>query len=412
MSSANPQGLQAFPDELESRESWLEPFDWYREMREENPVRYDADRGSWDVFRYEDVERILDDDETFSVNPRLADDFAEPDNPGEGLIFDTMLFQDPPRHDELRSVVDDQFRPRTLREREQHFRDLASDLLDDAVEGSERLDVVDDLAYPFPVTVIAELLGVPAEKRDQFKRWSDTLVAAASDDEGDDEYVQRQQQTQMEMAQYFVEMIADRRENPRDDLMSRIVTAETSDGSRLSREEALGTCILLLVAGNITTTNLIANAVRCFADADADLFERFRGDVGRLTTALEETLRYRAPVQAMTRIATEEVTMRGETIEEGDRIVVWLGSANRDERRFDAADEFRPDRSPNQHLGFGHGTHYCLGAPLARLEAKIALTELLDRVENVRLADTDLRPLRSSFIYGVESLPIRYDERT
>jgi cytochrome P450 len=412
MSSANPQGLQAFPDELESRESWLEPFDWYREMRDNDPVRFDADRGSWDVFRYDDVKRILDDDETFSANPRLADDFVEPDNPGEGLIFDTMLFQDPPRHDELRSVVDDQFQPRTLREREPHFRDLAGDLLDDAVEGSGRLEVVDDLAYPFPVTVIAELLGVPAEERDRFKRWSDTLVAAASDDEGDDEYVQRQQQAQMEMAQYFMEMIADRRENPRDDLLSQIATAETSDGSRLSREEALGTCILLLVAGNITTTNLIANAVRCFADADADHFKRFRGDERKLTTALEETLRYRAPVQAMTRIATEEVTMRGETIGEGDRIVVWLGSANRDERQFDAADEFRPDRSPNQHLGFGHGTHYCLGAPLARLEAKIALGELLDRVENVRLDDADLRPLRSSFVYGVESLPIRYDERT
>ncbi|WP_128478792.1 cytochrome P450 [Halorussus pelagicus] len=421
MSSANPQGLQAFPEELASRESWLEPFDWYREMRDENPVRYDAKRKSWDVFRYEDVKRILDDDETFSVNPRLADDFVEPDNPGEGLIFDTMLLQDPPRHDDLRSVVDDQFQPRTLREREPHFRELASDLLDDALgdgrEGGDdsesgEMEIVDDLAYPFPVTVIAELLGVPAEERDRFKQWSDTLVSAASDDEGDAEYAERQQQAQMEMAQYFIEMISDRRENPRDDLLSRIATAELSDGSQLSQEEALGMCILLLVAGNITTTNLIANAVRSFADAEGNLFDRLRDDERALTSALEETLRYRSPVQAMTRIATEDVTMRGETIEEGDRIVVWLGSANRDERQFEDADEFRPDRSPNQHLGFGHGTHYCLGAPLARLEAKIALTELLERVENVKMSDADLQPTRSSFIYGVESLPIRYDERT
>ncbi|MFC7078901.1 cytochrome P450 [Halorussus caseinilyticus] len=412
MSSANPQGLQAFPDELEGRESWLEPFDWYREMREENPVRYDADRGSWDVFRYDDVKRILDDDATFSVNPRLANDFVEPDNPGEGLIFDTMLFQDPPRHDELRGVVDDQFRPRTLREREPHFRELAHDLLDTAVaEGGDEMEVVSDLAYPFPVTVIAELLGVPADERDRFKEWSDTLVAAASDDDASEAFLERQQQAQMEMAQYFVEMIADRRENPRDDLLSRIVTAELSDGSRLSREEALGMCILLLVAGNITTTNLIANAVRCFADAGGDLFDRLRGDERGLTTALEEVLRYRSPVQAMTRIAAEDVELRGETIEEGDRIIVWLGSANRDGRQFDAADEFRPDRSPTQQLGFGHGTHYCLGAPLARLEAEIALTGLLDRTEEIRVADDDLRPTRSSFVYGVESLPIRYDER-
>ncbi|MFC4451780.1 cytochrome P450 [Halorussus aquaticus] len=413
MSSANPQGLQAFPEELSSRESWLEPFDWYREMRDDDPVRYDADRRSWDVFRYEDVKRILDDDETFSVNPRLTSDFVEPDNPGEGLIFDTMLFQDPPRHDELRGVVDDEFQPRTLRERESHFRDLAADLLDDAVaDGGGRMDVVEDLAYPFPVTVIAELLGVPAEDRDRFKRWSDTLVSAASDDEGGEEYAERQQQAQMEMAQYFVEAIGDRRENPRDDLLSEIATTELSDGGTLSREEALGMCILLLVAGNITTTNLIANAVRCFAEADADLFDRLRGDERGLTTALEETLRYRSPVQAMTRIATEDVTMRGETIEEGDRIIVWLGSANRDERRFEDADEFRPDRSPNQHLGFGHGTHYCLGAPLARLEARIALGELLDSAEDIRIADAELRPTRSSFVYGVESLPIRYAERS
>jgi cytochrome P450 len=412
MSSADPQGLQTFPEELQDRESWLEPFDWYRRMREEAPVRYDPGRGSWDVFRYEDVKRVLDDDETFSVNPRLADDFVEPDNPGEGLIFDTMLFEDPPRHDELRSVVDDQFQPRTLREREPHFRDLAGDLLDDAVDrDGDTLEVVEDLAYPLPVTVIAELLGVPAEERDRFKRWSDTLVEAAADDEGDEEYAQRQQQAQMEMAQYFLEMIEDRREDPRDDLMSRMVTAELSDGSTLSQEEVLGMCILLLIAGNITTTNLVANAVRCFADADADLFDRLRGDEKALTNALEEVLRYRSPVQAMSRVAAEDVTMRGETIEAGDRVIVWLGSANRDERRFDAADEFRPDRSPNQHLGFGHGTHYCLGAPLARLEAKVGLAELLERVENVELAAEDLRPTRSSFIYGVEALPVEYDER-
>lgn len=413
MSSANPQGLQAFPEELQSRESWLEPFDWYREMRDEDPVRYDSHRESWDVFRYEDVKRVLDDDETFSVNPRLADDFVEPENPGEGLIFDTMLFQDPPRHDELRGVVDDAFQPRALREREPHFRELAADLLDDAIErGNDELEVVGDVAYPLPVTVIAELLGVPAEERDRFKEWSDTLVAAASAEDGDEEYVQSQQQAQMEMATYFMEMIEDRREDPQDDLMSRIVTAELSDGSTLSREEVLGMCILLLIAGNITTTNLIANAVRCFADAEPDLFDRLRGDDQALTTALEEALRYRSPVQAMARIATEDVTMRGETIEEGDRLIAWLGSANRDERRFDDADSFRPDRSPNQHLGFGHGTHYCLGAPLARLEAEVTLTELLNRVEDVELAETELRPTRSSFVYGVDSLPVRYSERS
>jgi len=410
MSSAGPQGLQGVPEALQDRESWLDPFDWYRRMREEAPVRYDPQRRTWDVFRYEDVKRVLDDDGTFSVDPSEADDFEEPTEPGEGLVLDTMLFEDPPRHDELRGVVDDWFQPRTLADREPHFRELAGELLDDAVDGGE-MDVVADLAYPFPVTVIAELLGIPPSDRDRFKQWSDTLVAAASADEGADEFTERQQQSQMEMGQYFLEAIEDRRENPRDDLLSVIVTEETESGGRLSHEEALGTCILLLVAGNITTTNLIGNAVRSFAEADADLFERLRGDDRAISSAVEEVLRYRSPVQAMSRVATEDVRLRGETVEAGDRVVVWLGSANRDEREFDDPDTFRPDRSPTQHLGFGHGTHYCLGAPLARLEAKVGLSGLLDRVENVRLADATLQPTRSSFVYGVESLPIRYDER-
>ena len=419
MSSANPQGLQAFPEELASRESWLEPFDWYREMRDKNPVRYDAERESWDVFRYEDVKRILDDDATFSVNPRLADDFVEPDNPGEGLIFDTMLFQDPPRHDELRGVVDDRFQPRTLREREPHFRELASDLLDDALgEGSERaesdegtesgeMEVVDDLAYPFPVTVIAELLGVPTEERDRFKRWSDTLVASASDDEGDAEYAERQQQAQMEMAQYFIEMIADRRENPREDLLSRIATAELSDGSKLSQEEALGMCILLLVAGNITTTNLIANAMRCLTAHPEAMARLQAGEVG-LEQGVEEVLRYRSPVQALARIATEPVELRGHEIEAGDAVVPWLGSANRDPSTFEAPETFRVDRAPNPHFGFGRGTHYCLGAPLARLETRIALDALFERTGDIRRVDEALQPVRSAFIYGVEAFPIEF----
>ncbi|MDG5760035.1 cytochrome P450 [Natronococcus sp. A-GB1] len=408
MSSADPQGLQAFPDELSSREAWLEPFDWYREMRENAPVRYDPSRGCWDVFRYADVKRILDDDGTFSVNPRLADDFQEPERPEEGLLFETMLFKDPPRHDELRGVVDDAFEPRAIRALEPEIRELATDLLSDALADDRgELDIVDDFAYPLPVVVIAQLLGVPAEDREQFKRWSDTLVESSSTDDETEAFTQRQREAQMEMASYFFEMIADRRESPRDDLMSQIVTRELEDGSRLSEEEALGTCILLLIAGNITTTNLVTNAVRCF-DAH-DLFDELRAEPDAIGRAIEEVLRYRSPVQAMSRVATEDVTLRDTEIESGDRVVVWLGSANRDERQFEDADAFVPNRSPNQHLGFGHGTHYCLGAPLARLEASVALEELCARTATIETVDTDLQPVRSSLIYGVESLPIRYE---
>jgi cytochrome P450 len=407
MSSADPQGTQAFPEALTTRERWLEPFDWYHEMREEAPIRYDPKRKTWDAFRYDDVKSILSDDETFSTNPRNAPDFQEPEGEGQGLILETMLLQDPPRHDELRSVVDEAFQPRALRDLEPRIRELTAGLLDEAfADDTNEVEIVNELAYPLPVIVIAELLGVPADERDQFKKWSDLLVTAASATDDVEELVENQEEAQREMAMYFMQMISDRRENPQDDLMSQIVTAEMDNGSQLSQQEALGMCMLLLIAGNITTTNLITNAVRCFAGHDID---DLRSE-GALSTAIEEVLRYRSPVQAMTRIAMTDVTIQGETIEEGDRVVAWLGSANRDERQFDAADSFIHDRTPNQHLGFGYGTHYCLGAPLARLEAKVVLSELLDRLESIEISETTLQPTRSSFIYGVESLPIRVEK--
>jgi cytochrome P450 len=403
MSSADPQGLQAFPEALQQRDAWLEPFEWYEEMQDTSPVRYDSSRGSWDVFRYDDVKTLISDNENFSVNPRNAADFEGLEGEGEGIILDSILFQDPPRHDELRGVVDDAFSPRTVSDLEPRLRELMSDLMDDALAANDgEMDLVEEISYPFPVIVIAELLGVPTEDRAQFKEWSDSLVAAASDDE----IAEQQQQSQQEMAMYFMELIEDRREDPRDDLISTIATTELFDGSTLSQEEALGMCMLLLIAGNITTTNLITNAVRCFGNHD--LFDQLAGDEDAIGTAVEEVLRYRSPVQAMTRVALSDVSLGGATIEEGDRLVAWLGAANRDERQFEESDTFVPDRSPTGHLGFGNGTHYCLGAPLARLEARVALSELLS-LDGLALADTDLSPTRSSFIYGVESLPLRYD---
>jgi cytochrome P450 len=408
MSSADPQGIQAFPEALSEPDAWLEPFDWYREMRENTPVRYDPSRNSWDVFRHADVKRVLSDDETFSVNPRNAPDFEGIAGEGEGeeLILDTMLFQDPPRHDELRDVVDEAFSPRTMNELEPRLRELMSDLLDDALAANDgEMDLVEEISYPFPVIVIAELLGVPTEDRAQFKEWSDSLIAASGGEAGD-AVAEQKQASQREMTMYFLDLIEDRREDPRDDLISTIATAELSDGSQLPQQEALGMCMLLLIAGNITTTNLITNAVRCFGNQD--LFGELRDNEDAIGTAIEEVLRYRAPVQAMTRIARTDVTLGDATIEEGDRLVAWLGSANRDDRTFENADEFEVDRAPTDHLGFGHGTHYCLGAPLARLEARVVLSELLSRLDGLAIGNTGLSPTRSSFIYGVESLPLQY----
>lgn len=412
MSAADIGGLQAFPAELEGRDAWLDPFEWYAEMRERAPVRYDADRGTWDVFRFEHVKAILANEEgRFSTSPRNITGFQEPPE-DEGFLLDTMLLQDPPRHGDLRSVVDDAFEPRAIRDLEPRIRTVTETLLDEALaEADGELDVVEALAYPLPVIVIAELLGIPRDDRDQFKRWSDTIVRGAGSDVDAEAFVQEQRQAGQEMAMYFLQQLEARRETPRDDLLTTIATAEGEAG-RLSHREALGMCMLLLIAGNITTTHLITNAVRCFDEHETDLFAALAGDEQGLATAIEEVLRYRAPVQAMTRVAVEDVELAGETLEAGDGMVVWLGAANRDERQFPDADTFVPDRSPNQHLGFGHGRHYCLGAPLARLEARVALDELTNRLTDIEVADVDLRPVRSSFIYGVESLPVRFEEAT
>ena len=409
MSSTDTQKVKAFPEELTDPKAWLEPFDWYQEMRDENPVRYDEERRSWDVFRYDDVKAILDDDENFSVDPANADYYDESATQGPELLQNTMLFQDSPRHDELRSVVDDAFKPNNIREIEPRLNELADELLDGVLaEADGEMDIVSSLAYPYPVVTIAEVLGIPSDQRAQFKQWSNTLVETARTDEEQDEIAENQQQETQEMAQYFLQLIHQRRENPQDDLLSTIATTEGKDGTRMSDEEALGMCVLLLVAGNVTTTNLVTNAVRCFGNHD--LFDELRGDDEALMSAIDEALRYRSPVQTMARFATDDVTMHGKTIEEGDRVQLWLGSANRDERKFEDADTFKPDRTPNQHLGFGSGTHYCLGSSLARLEAKTVLSKLLDRLESVELVETDLTPTRSTFVYGVESLPVRFEQ--
>ncbi|MDS0283033.1 cytochrome P450 [Haloarcula onubensis] len=400
------QSLERVPRALSTREAWLDPFDWYAEMREDRPVRYDDDRRCWDVFRYDDVDRILDDPETFSSDPRLASAIDLPPEEEQSPILETMLTTDGDRHDRLRGVVEDWFRPRAIAERAGRFEAIAADLLDDAIDGG-RMDLVDDFAYPFPVIVIAELLGVPSEDRPQFRRWSETLVETPTDtsDDAMEAFQRRQQQASEELADYFEAKLDARAREPRDDLIS--VIAEAAGADRLTGEEALGFCMLLLVAGNITTTNLVGNAMRCLT-AHPEAMERVRtGDVAMEST-IEEVLRYRSPVQALARVATRDVELRGMDIEEGDTVVPWLGAANRDPSVFESPEQFRVDRAPNPHFGFGRGTHYCLGAPLARMEARIGLRALFDRAADIRRVGEQLQPVRSAFIYGVEEFPIEF----
>jgi cytochrome P450 len=400
-SSDRPNAALRPPTELRDRERQLAPFDWYAEMRRNEPVRYDERRNIWDVFRYEDVDRVLSDYDAFTSGVRNATEvsFDEDDQ----AFNRTMINMEPPEHDRLRGFADERFRPGTIREFRPRIEELADRFLD-AVEDEDRIEIVGDFAYPFPVTVIAELLGIPADRREQFKAWSDALVASPRDETeaAIEENRENRQRASREMSDYFADLLDERADGDGDDL---VTLAATSDD--LERSEKIGFCMLLLTAGNITTTNLITNAVWCFDEHDVTDAVR-TGGIDR-KRAIEEVLRYRSPVQSLRRVATHDVELRGKTIEEGELVTAWIGSANRDPDVFDAPDEFRPERSPNRHIAFGKGIHYCLGAPLARVEADVALEALFERFDVVEPIETTKKPVPSQILYGLESLPCRVE---
>lgn len=256
------------------------------------------------------------------------------------------------------------------------------------------------MAYPLPVIVISELLGVPAHDRDRFKQWSDVIVSQTrTGATHEDHHV-----TNLEMTEYFLELIERRRSRPGHDLISNLLLAEI-DGQKLSVVELLGFCSLLLVAGNETTTNLIGNAVLCFTEAPGTI-ERLLTEPSLIPQAIEEVLRFRSPVQSMYRVTVADTTLCDVQIPAGAALVAWIGSANRDERQFQRPAQFDIDRGQIRHLAFGHGSHFCLGAPLARLEARIALEAILSRLPGLALAPgVCLERMESTIVYGLKTLP-------
>ncbi|MCU1519752.1 MAG: cytochrome [Arthrobacter sp.] len=375
----------------------LDPFPHYRRMRESAPVFHDEQSGSWHVFRYDDVQRVLTEHAVFSS--RMGGD--DPSETGQ-LFAASLISTDPPRHRQLRSLVTQAFTPRSVDALAPRISTLAAELLD-GIASTGTADLIEELAYPLPVIVIAELMGIPAEDRNRFKQWSDVIVSQTrTGTENVDHHA-----TNREMTEYFLAMIEQRRSRPGSDLISNLLAAEI-DGQKLSVAELLGFCSLLLVAGNETTTNLIGNAVLCFTEAPGTI-ERLLAEPSLLPQAIEEVLRYRSPVQSMYRVTATDTTLGGLPIPAGAPLVAWIGSANRDERQFQRPERFDIHRGPIRHLAFGQGIHFCLGAPLARLEARIALTAILSRLSGLSLAaGTHLERMESTIIYGLKELPVRW----
>ncbi len=386
------------------KEQLYAPFNWYRMMRATQPVFKDPDWSGWHVFRYADVVRVLSEYETFSSDGhRMAQSngFGGEMDPIESSI----LRMDPPRHRQLRNLVSQAFTPRMVAQLEPRITAITNELLDHVVSAG-KIDMVRDLAYPLPVTVIAELLGIPAELREDFKRWSDALVAGEENLSEEDRRALFQEI--QGMYGYFTQVLEERRQHPQNDLVSALLSAEV-DGQRLSNTELLGFCSLLLVAGNETTTNLLGNMILCF-DENPDVVERLRANRALIPGAIEEALRYYSPVKAMPRITATETIIGDQRIGPNQFIVAWIGSANRDEAEFLDPDRFDIEREPNRHIAFGRGIHFCLGAPLARLEAKVALNAMLDRLPGRwKVADVPLEMIKSFVVFGAKQLPMTWD---
>jgi len=354
-----------------------DPYPVFAALRANAPVVKMGSTGLWAVSRYEDVVRILRDPDTFSSEVSVDVINGAPARP-------SMIFNDPPVHTRLRGLISKAFTPRMI-ELQRPAVQACCDRLVDALCASETADLIAGLAYPLPVTVIANMLGVADGDLATFKRWSDAIIGSVAmnllvGDDGSMDEINR------EFDAYFKARLDKLRASPEDNLLSGLVHAETEEG-RLSEEDLLVICRLLLVAGNETTTGLIINSVRVFAKFP-EVVARLRAEPDLIPIAIEEILRFYAPFSATFRRAKRDVEVAGTTIARDERVLVLLASANRDEKQFERPDEFIIGRDPNRHVSFGMGIHYCLGAPLARMEAEVALRTLLPRITAVEITST------------------------
>jgi cytochrome P450 len=370
-----------------------DPFPAFRRLRAEAPIHWHATPGFWAVTRHEDVVAVSRDPTTFcSSRGILLSDLERPIVPRQSIIY-----IDPPEHAKYRKLVQPVFSPGRLRVLEQHIAESVRELIDD-IDAAQMIDFVDAFAAPLPLLVIADMLGVPGADRSRFKRWSDAIIEAGTQPSNDN------MAQSVELLEYFGSVIAERRQRAGDDLISLLVHAEI-DGERLEAFDLLMFCMTHLVAGNETTRNLLAHGALALATYPDDR-ARLARDPALMPRAVEEMLRWGSPVGSFMRTATGDTQLRGTDIHEGDRLLLLYASANRDADVFGGdAEEFDVTRDATGHVAFGFGEHFCLGAQLARMEARIAFARLLERFSGWELAGAVER-LPSLFMRGIVHLPL------
>ena len=382
------------------------PYPAYHRLRAADPV-HRSPLGFWLLSRYDDCVMVLRDQrfgrEGFegaleAVYGKLAEEDRQPRS---------MLFRDPPDHTRLRSLVSRAFTPRVVEGLRPRIEQIVDALLD-RVRDSGRMEVIADLAYPLPVTVISEMLGVPEADRDAIRQWS-ADVARSLDAIGlpvATDIATRGRAARRALGEYFRGLIPERRRHPRADLLSQLIAVE-EQGDKLSEGELLATCVLLYIAGHETTVNLIGNGLLALLRHPAEV-ARLRADPGLIPSAVEELLRYDGPVQRTARIAYTDLEIDGRRIAKGSMVVVLLGAANRDPAYFPDPDRLDVARADNRHIAFGFGIHFCLGAPLARLEAQIAFAALLRRAPRLALATETPEWRDSQVLRGLTALPVTF----
>jgi len=385
-------------------EAQRNPYPIYRKIREEIPVI--KREHTWMLSRHRDVAALLPDRRMSAVRGHLGY-LEEAERAKNQALIEAnrymILFLDPTDHTRLRGLVAQAFSARRIENLRARIAELVDELLAD-VEPGEPWDLIDTLANPLPGLVIAELIGVPTADQDSFTRWANDYGAWLGAWRADEELRRVANRSAGELTDYIRAMIKERRKAPSDDLLSALVQAE-EEGDKLTEAELVSTIFLILFAGNETTTNLIGNGTLALLRHPDDM-EQLRNDPSLMRTAIEELLRFDGPVQLTTRFVTEPIELDGHTIEPGEQIEFLLGAANHDPEQFDEPERLNLARRPNRHITFGHGIHFCLGAPLARAEGQIAIGEILRRYPNLELAQDDVEYRDNPILRGLTGLQL------
>lgn len=383
------------------------PYPLFHRLRTEDPVHWDVFLHTWVVTRYTDVLEVL---HRFSADrthtPAKLEALGLGDmSPIAKLMVKQMLFMDPPAHTRLRSLASQAFSPARVAVLRTHIRDIVKRLLDD-VQNSGEMDVIRDLGDPLPAIVTAEMLGVPTDDRHRLKAWSADFAEMLGNFQHNPEHAPRMLRAVEEMTTYFKDQVLAQRDHPREGLVQSLMTAEV-DGDRLTEEEVVATCIVTMVGGLETTTNLIGNGVLTLL-RHTEQMKRMRDDLSLIPSAVEEMLRYESPSQHTGRLAPEDVEMGGRLIRKGQAVMAVMAAANRDPERFPDPDRFDVSRSDNRHLAFGYAAHFCFGAALARVEGQEVFEAIARRLYDLELQPGTLTWRNNLGLRGMTSLPIKF----